>query len=84
MTAGSHLECHTRKAHVFHHHEKFFVTLPQFYSFFSSVSTTVSSARFAEILSCLRSRAALVLARLASISSLMIRARCASALALWI
>jgi hypothetical protein len=36
------------------------------------------------IRSCRRSRAALVLARLASISSLRMRSRCFSALALWI
>lgn len=49
-----------------------------------SSSSPNMAARLATTLSCLRSRAALVLARLPSISSLIVLSRAASALALWI
>lgn len=49
-----------------------------------SASSANIAVRFAAALSCLRSRAALVFARLASISSLRARSRCFSALARWI
>lgn len=49
-----------------------------------SSSSPNMAARLASTLSCLRSRAALVLARLPSISSLIVLSRAASALALWI
>lgn len=56
------------------------------YSFFGSSSSPppINAMRLAVIRSCRRSRAALVLARLASISSFRTRSRCFSALALWI
>jgi len=57
------------------------------FSIYSFVSTSSSSPVKAFLLvwirSCRRSRAAFVLARLASISSLRMRSRCFSALALW-
>jgi hypothetical protein len=49
-----------------------------------SHSSPAKAFRLVWIRSCLRSRAALVRARLASISSLRARSRAASALALWI
>jgi hypothetical protein len=49
-----------------------------------SSSSPNMAARLATTLSCLRSRAALVLARRPSISSLIVLSRAASALALWI
>ena len=52
--------------------------------YFSSSPSPISAVRFAAARSCLRSRAALVLARLASISSFNSRSRCFSALARWI
>jgi len=48
-----------------------------------SLTSTAIWFLFVWMRSCLRSRAALVLARLASISSLRMRSRCFSALALW-
>lgn len=50
----------------------------------SSSPPPISAFRFAATLSSFRSRAALVFARLASISSLSARSRCFSALARWI
>jgi hypothetical protein len=49
-----------------------------------SSSSPNMAVRLAMTLSCLRSRAALVFARLPSISSLIVLSRAASALALWI
>ena len=59
---------------------------PRAYSFFASSSSAspVNAFLFVWIRSCLLSRAALVLSRLACISSFRIRSRCFSALALWI
>ena len=52
--------------------------------FFTSSSSPYWAFLFVVIRSCLLSRAALVLSRLACISSFTIRSRCFSALALWI
>ena len=57
---------------------------PRIYSFVCSSTSPVNAFLFVWIRSCLLSRAALVLSRLACISSFRIRSRCFSAFALWI